>query len=322
MKRPFFSILIPVYKNINFLNDCILSILKQSFNDFEIILCFQGETKPQYTTFDERIKHLYLERPSLYLARIESYKRAIGKYVLFIDSDDELFDGALISLYELIIKTNCCDIYQFNYIENKEKKLYFSDSYFRKTKADYLHYFLAEFGTYPIWRKCFKRKKISFYDEDIFMGEDGLLSLSFIENANEVIITNNVYYFYRPNPKSGTTNLKAKYLDDLCIFLIYTMKYRTSYDEIKMLIFSFITMFLTFYCSLSKEWPFMTNNIIHVIDIVKSYKFITKPLFIKKCFYNIIELKTSKIDFFRLCGFKFFKKMHIRFKVIIDGEVK
>ena len=120
MNRPFFSILVPVYKNIEYLDDCLQSILNQDFDSYEVILCYQGETKPTDIVKDTRIRNIYMEKPSLYLARIESYKEANGEYVLFVDSDDELLEGALSSLHQTIELNAGVHIVQFSYTSSKE----------------------------------------------------------------------------------------------------------------------------------------------------------------------------------------------------------
>lgn len=322
MTSPFFSILVPIYKNVRYLKECLDSILSQSFSNFEIILCFQGETKNDLSYCDERIKEIYLERPSLYRARIESYATAQGEYVIFIDSDDMLFPDSLRSLYAIINASHFRDIYQFEFTQNlKTYQVNHNDNCFNVySKQEYLSYFLSELGTYPIWRKCCKRKEISFYDEDIIMAEDGLLSLAFIENSNSVVVINNVYYFYRPNPKSITTVLRSSYIDDLSIFLLHTMQYRTQKKEINMLIYSYVSMFFTFAYSLNTTEFIVFDNVKKMIKKLDCYKFNSRPRFITKLFKKLSHNNYQKITGFLRFGlflFKFMKKIKISFKIIL-----
>lgn len=322
MTSSFFSILVPVYKNVRYLKECLDSILSQSFGDFEIILCYQGETKNNLSYCDERIKEIYLEKPSLYRARIESYKVAQGEYVIFIDSDDMLFPDSLRSLYAIINASHFRDIYQFEFTQKlKTNQANHNDSCFNVcSKQEYLSYFLSELGTYPIVRKCCKRKDISFYDEDIIMAEDGLLSLAFIENSESIVITNNVYYFYRPNPKSVTTNLRSSYIDDLSIFLLHTMQYRTQEKEINMLIYSYISMFFTFAYSLNTTEFIGFDNVKKMINKLDCYKFNSRPRFITRLFKKLSHGNYKKIPGllkFGLFLFKIMKKIKISFKIIL-----
>lgn len=318
---PFFSILIPVYKNVEYLKECVSSVLDQYFDDFEIILCFQGETTPQVPIPDDRIHVLYLEKPSLYLARIESFKKAKGQYVWFVDSDDSLMPGALFSLHALILQTHFSDVYQFGYTNSKSGgSSQYTNKFLEQNKADYLEYFLTGLGTYPIWRKCFKKKNVSFYDEDIFMGEDGLLSLAFIEQSKTVVVSHNKYYFYRPNPKSGTANLKPKYLDDLCIFLLHTIKYRRKKAELAALIYTFLTSYLTFSCSLPIDALLGQNNVRKMANIIMKMPYRTRPSIIKKTFEKCVLNKNGESCKFGLLTLRIMKKFNFHFKVRISAD--
>ena len=291
MNRPFFSILIPVYGNVEYLDDCLKSILNQDFDNYEVILCYQGDTKPTEKVRDFRIRNIYMEKPSLYLARIESYKEASGNYVLFVDSDDELIEGALNSLYQTIKLNAEVDIIQFSYTSSKENTIstILKPQKERMNQNEYLSYFLSELGTYPIWRKCFKRNDVQFYQEDIFMGEDALLSLAFIKSSRTIVSIENTLYYYRPNAKSGTSNLKTKYLDDLSIFHIHALPYRRNKREIEMAIYSYINTFLTFHCAFPNYNFLALKNVNFVVERILSYNFTTKPIFIKKYFVKIVH---------------------------------
>lgn len=320
MSKPFFSILIPVYRNVEYLRDCLQSILKQDYDDYEVIVCYQGDTEQDKSIQDVRIKNVYLEKPSLYLARIESYHKASGEYVLFVDSDDELLDGALTCLKRAIIGSEDPDIIQFSYTSSKNK-IVSTDLKPKKNTLnhdEYLSYFLSELGTYPIWRKCFKRNDLEFFNEDIFMGEDALLTLAFINKATKIISIDDTLYYYRPNDKSGTSNLKVKYLDDLSIFLLHSFPYRKNEKEIEMCIYSFINTIFAFYSSFP-SFNFMSlKHVKAVVEKILTFNFTTRPVFIKKQFINIIESSnnTSKTIYKDL--YKLMRKFNHHFVVDVN----
>lgn len=321
MNRPFFSILVPVYKNIEYLDDCLQSILNQDFDSYEVVLCYQGETKPTDIVKDTRVRNIYMEKPSLYLARIESYKEANGEYVLFVDSDDELLEGALSSLHQTIELNAGVDIVQFSYTSSKESTVCTSlkPQKEKLNQDEYLSYFLSELGTYPIWRKCFKHNDVQFYQEDIFMGEDALLSLAFIKRSRAIVSIDNTLYYYRPNAKSGTSNLKTKYLDDLSIFHIYSLPYRKNKAEIEMAIYSYIRTFLTFHFAFP-EFDFLTlRNVNIFVDKLLSYSFTTKPRFVKKYFLNIINSNEHSLkDKICVLGLKSIRGIWESFEVYLN----
>ena len=97
----FFSIIIPVYNVEAFLRDCLDSVLRQSFPDWEAICVNDGSTDgsaailEEYTVKDPRIKVITQVNGGLSSARNAGLKAAEGEYILFLDSDDWLEDDAL-----------------------------------------------------------------------------------------------------------------------------------------------------------------------------------------------------------------------------------
>ena len=316
MSKPFFSILVPVYRNVEYLRDCLQSIIKQDYDDYEVIVCYQGDTEQDQSIQDNRIKNIYLEKPSLYLARIESYHKAEGEYVLFVDSDDELLDGALSFLHRVIVNNVDVDIIQFGYTSVKENKSNneSTSGYKMLSQQDYRSYFLTELGTYPIWRKCFKRNKVEFYDEDIFLGEDALLSLAFINSSQKILISDEKIYYYRPNPKSGTSRKPVKHVDDLATFLVHSIPFRKSNAEIEMLIFSFSWTFLNNYFSNETYDYFSLNNVRTIFKYIEEKEFCSYPLCYRRCYKKAMQKQSSfKFEWFilrvyiRLFGIKSIK---------------
>lgn len=98
---PTFSIIIPVYNTEKYLRQCIDSILTQDFNDYELWLIDDGskdssiEIIKEYAQKDDRIKTAFIKGTGPAMPRNYGLKRAIGKYVMFVDSDDYLTPGAL-----------------------------------------------------------------------------------------------------------------------------------------------------------------------------------------------------------------------------------
>lgn len=125
------SIIVPVYDVEKYLENCIESILNQTFKDFELILVDDGSTDNSgkicdiYEKKDSRIKVIHKNNGGLSSARNAGLDIACGKYVGFIDSDDSIHPRMYEILYDLIKKyesdISCC-----NY-----KKIYdiFKDEY-------------------------------------------------------------------------------------------------------------------------------------------------------------------------------------------------
>ncbi len=101
------SIIVPVFNVEQYLEQCLNSILYQSFADFEVICIDDAsndhsrEILEQYALQDERIKVYYNEQNSgLSITRNKGLKYARGKYIFFVDSDDFLAEGILEKIIE------------------------------------------------------------------------------------------------------------------------------------------------------------------------------------------------------------------------------
>ena len=100
-KTMYLSVIIPIYNVEKYLPECIDSVLKQDFNDYELILIDDGSTDQSgsicdyYQTQDSRIKVIHKKNGGLSSARNAGIIISKGEYVLFLDSDDYLAENAL-----------------------------------------------------------------------------------------------------------------------------------------------------------------------------------------------------------------------------------
>ena len=101
------SVIIPVYNVGSYLEQCIDSILCQSFVNFELILVDDGSTDrsgaicDKYVGKDARIKVIHQPNAGLPTARKVGLENAKGEYVLYVDADDWVDPNHLESLVEV-----------------------------------------------------------------------------------------------------------------------------------------------------------------------------------------------------------------------------
>lgn len=94
------SVIIPVYNADLFLERCINSVLRQSVDSFEILLVNDGSTDnsgyicDEYAKRDSRIKVYHQRNGGVCKARNTGINAAVGEYITFLDSDDELTPSA------------------------------------------------------------------------------------------------------------------------------------------------------------------------------------------------------------------------------------
>ncbi len=120
---PKISLVVPVYKVQGYLPECLDSILGQDYTDFEVIAVDDcspdgsGAILDRYAERDARIHVIHLtENVGLGRARNAGLEKAQGDYVLFLDSDDTLSDGALAAIADRLAATGDPDILIYDYV--------------------------------------------------------------------------------------------------------------------------------------------------------------------------------------------------------------
>lgn len=102
----FFSLILPVYNRERLLPRCLASLLSQDFADFEIIAVDDGSSDSSLAVLqaiaDPRLRILTHERNrGVCPARNSAIAAARGEWIVAVDSDDELVDGALSRMHRL-----------------------------------------------------------------------------------------------------------------------------------------------------------------------------------------------------------------------------
>ena len=110
LMKVFFSIIIPTYNRAEFLRSTILSVLKQSYTNFEIIIIDDGSTDNSQEVVtqinDQRVTYFWKENGERGAARNFGIKKSKGEYVTFLDSDDQLYPNHLEEAVSLIDQKN------------------------------------------------------------------------------------------------------------------------------------------------------------------------------------------------------------------------
>src|SRR5689334_18976624 len=102
----YLSIIVPVYNKENYIDECIESILRQSFTDFELIIINDGSTDgsalkcKKYAAKDSRVVVIDQPNAGVSSARNRGLSLAKGTYTGFVDGDDSIDSD----MYELLVK--------------------------------------------------------------------------------------------------------------------------------------------------------------------------------------------------------------------------
>lgn len=118
-----FSIIVPVYNSEKYLVKCLESIINQTNQDFELLIINDGSTDDSQEIINKyqnkypfKIKSFIKENGGLSDARNYGVTKAIGEYILFIDSDD-FINTRLLEQLESCIKKCLPDIIGYNFVD-------------------------------------------------------------------------------------------------------------------------------------------------------------------------------------------------------------
>lgn len=93
--QPIVSVIIPCYNTADFVAETILSVVKQSYEELEIIVVDDGSTDSSKAEInsvkDSRLRYVYQENQGLSSARNTGIKNASGDFIMFLDADDVLY---------------------------------------------------------------------------------------------------------------------------------------------------------------------------------------------------------------------------------------
>lgn len=108
------SVIIPVYNRSTQLRAAIVSVINQTFKDFELIIIDDGSTVDikSFIPEDHRIKRLRQKNSGVSAARNAGIKLAQGKYICFLDSDDTWLPKKLEKQFQYMTENKDCLISQ------------------------------------------------------------------------------------------------------------------------------------------------------------------------------------------------------------------
>lgn len=223
------SIIVPVYNAQSYIDQCIRSVLSQSYRDLELILIDDGSTdeslcKCRRWEDDPRVVLLPTENRGVSAARNLGLQSASGDWILFLDSDDYLLDNCLVSLMALVSPGTqlVLGAYSAGEVRDIQHQAVPASELRRMTLDSINHrllpgfYELKPLSLTACWAKLYRRDVIREnairFHEDLRLSEDTLFQLQYLGCIDQVIITNLPVLHYRQNPSSVTKRFNASHL--------------------------------------------------------------------------------------------------------------
>ena len=207
---PVVSIIIPVYNVEKYLARCLDSVLGQSFRDIEVICVNDGSTDSspeilrRYADLDERILVITQENRGIAAARNAGLDAASGKYISFVDSDDEVVSD----IYEKLFSSNQEDFDAICFsaqelLESDAEKKFFDSEYFEVKFSGKV--ILQDESLFKlsatVWDKIFLRKNIESiglrFPEGVLYEDNAFVWNYFIIFRNTYFEKQKLYSYYR-----------------------------------------------------------------------------------------------------------------------------
>lgn len=223
------SIIIPIYNVEQYIEQCLVSILEQSYDNLEVILVNDGTKDNSMKIIEKylsdlRIKVINKENGGLSSARNAGLDIATGEYISFVDSDDWIEIEKLMELYKIAKEENLDIIIGNAKYYPKMEKIHKKNYYGIKTGIELLIEMLEKKDYLEtVWKCIYKREFLKENNIKFIEGllhEDTPFMFECLLKAKQVKYEDIVFYFYRQREGSIVTSKTKRNL----IHILYGLK--------------------------------------------------------------------------------------------------
>ena len=252
--KPLVSVVVPIYRIERYIGICIESLIRQTYQNIEIILVDDGSDDrcpaicDLYAKKDPRIKVIHKNNGGLVSARKTGVEQSKGEYIGYVDGDDwvapgfieRMLNDALENDADVVCAGFTRDLYEQSVlIYNKYPVGVYRDGQLldlkKKMFSDGKFYFPG-ITTY-VWNKLFKRNVVYDVqinvDEKITIGEDAAVTYPAIMRSKCVCVTDCTLYHYRQREDSmlKTSAGFDKEKKQLSALFDYLQNFASMYDN-------------------------------------------------------------------------------------------
>lgn len=222
------SVIVPVYGTEEYLPKCVNSICQQTYKNLQIILVDDGSPDrcpsicDMYAKMDSRVNVIHQNNKGVSAARNAGISCAVGEYVLFVDSDDELYLDAISTLLKDAFE------YKADIVWAPSKMIDKTDSIKKNNKGEAYHIFKGEsslllslngeYNINAVWSKLFKNSIIKgiYFDEGKDINEDGFFMFqTYLRKPMLVCHYVTVYKYNKRENSSSRQEFSDKYFSML-----------------------------------------------------------------------------------------------------------
>ena len=231
-KKPKFSIIVPIYNAAGTLDDCIKSVISQSYGNFELLLIDDGSTDnsneicAEWAEAEQCIKVLNQANRGAMEARIKGICNASGDYCIFLDADDILDQKLLETINDCIIEHDTdVIIYKYTKIHRNgkciEQQAIMEDRFMMRNDGvipGILEIVIRRSDLNNIVCKAV-RTKVALKADFSFLphvryGEDLLIFIEILKNVTTVLYIDKALYQYVEKLDSVSNTVGFKFFED------------------------------------------------------------------------------------------------------------
>lgn len=231
-------IIIPIYNIERYLSECLDSVLRQSYQNLEIILIDDGSTDnsgnicDEYAAKDHRFQVIHKENGGAASAKNVGLDHVTGDYIAFLDSDDYV-EVTWIEKMVSSLETADADIAECDLVKEYVNKTEPGNIEISKlgsfTCEDYLAIYLQNWTCSLFCNKLFKAeliKEIRFRQERRCI-DDEFFTYKVLSSAQKIVRIEDKLYHYRQRKSSAVSSEKNKkqITDDALEILIERYKW-------------------------------------------------------------------------------------------------
>lgn len=201
-----FSLVVPAWNAQDTIQTAILSILGQSFSDYEIVIVDDGSSDATAMILNdfeycENITIVSQKNAGVSAARNAALKHCSGRYVVFLDADDWIDEDLLQEFHDILLAPAVApDLIVGNLLHKSVAPLTLSGRYSGVEIAGVLGALDLSDNLGYLHNKCYRKalldKHAIRFNEALSMSEDLLFNLQFIGLVDSLVITPSAHYHY------------------------------------------------------------------------------------------------------------------------------
>lgn len=200
------SIIVPVYNSELYIADMLEDILKQTYQNYEVIIINDGSPDgsrriiEEYVRRDARLQLINTQNAGVSQARNIGISKASGEYIRFLDADDRIEPDSLALMLEAACQDTQIDMVIGSFRSIPESNLYYGEhaEAGKKTIEQLAYDFQFNVRSYyygVVWNKLYKRSIILEnnlrFDKEIKWCEDLLFNIEYFRCCR--------YFYYMPD---------------------------------------------------------------------------------------------------------------------------